>query len=437
MSKPDESWPVPLRTEPGEAGTALREYEQTPTAAPNEAAAYQRAMARLELPSTRWRYLLAMGTAATALGTLLCVLRPGTPAFTNSPLRPGHQSGAMAKAAPPLPATPRTEPVVQLGMVPTTLPTGKLTLAGGITGELAAGASASARQQSGTLDIALASGRIELRVPPREVGQALLIAADQFLFTVVGTRFSLAKQSRRIDLEVSEGLVAVSSGGEHVATVASGENWSVDLPPADSRWQESAPRVARHTPRQDCARFAPRQQQERLACYREQARKGGPEAEHAQHALGRYLRDYEVDLTGALAAFEAQRARFPHGELKTDADRAIIDLLPRLGRHAEALVETQSFLDAQPEAEDRAEIRLLRGDIYRAIFQDVMSAEREYEEGTGADGRTGDDSRFLHALCLEALGRVDEARLAYRDYLAQPGTAHAREAQRRMERLVH
>ena len=81
-------------------------------------------------------------------------------------------------------------------------------------------------------------------------------------------------------------------------------------------------------------------------------------------------------------------------------------------------------------------MRLLRGDIFRAIFQDATSAEREYEEGAEAKGRTGDDSRFLHALCLEALGRVDDARLAYRDYLAQPGTAHAREAKRRMERLV-
>jgi hypothetical protein len=113
-----------------------------------------------------------------------------------------------------------------------------------------------------------------------------------------------------------------------------------------------------------------------------------------------------------------------------------LGLLPRLGRHAEALVETQSFLDAQPEAEDRAEMRLLRGDIYRAIFQDAMSAEREYEEGAESPGRTGDDSRFLHALCLEALGRTDEARLAYRDYLAHPRTAHAGEAKRRMERLV-
>jgi hypothetical protein len=119
-----------------------------------------------------------------------------------------------------------------------------------------------------------------------------------------------------------------------------------------------------------------------------------------------------------------------------EADRAVIEILPRLGRHAEALVETQSFLDAHPDAEDRAELRLMRGDIFRAIFQDMLSAEREYDEGAEAEGRTGDDSRFLRALCLESLGRVDEARLAYRDYLAQAGTAHASEAQRHMKRLA-
>jgi hypothetical protein len=165
------------------------------------------------------------------------------------------------------------------------------------------------------------------------------------------------------------------------------------------------------------------------------ARKGGAEGEHGLHALARYLRDETFDLTAALAAFESQRARFPHGSLKVDADRAIIGLLPRLGRYGEALVETQSFLDAQPDAEDRAEIRLLRGDIYRAIYKDAIRAEREYGEGSDGKGRAGDDSRFLHALCLEALGRMNEARRAYRDYLAQPVVAHAQEALRRMDQL--
>ena len=237
-----------------------------------------------------------------------------------------------------------------------------------------------------------------------------------------------------MDLTVSEGLVSVSREADHLATVLAGEAWSANL--ANEPSHRAPSRLARRTPKEDCTRFAPNQTQERLACYREKVHKGGAEAERAQNAMARYLRDDVVDLTAALDAFESQRSRYPRGDLKPDADRAIIGLLPRLGRHAEALVETQSFLDTQPDAEDRAEIRLLRGDIYRAIFRDLQSAEKEYDEGAEGDGRTGDDSRFLRALCLEALGRLDDARAAYQDYLAQAGSVHAREAQRRMERLA-
>jgi hypothetical protein len=430
MSKQDESWPAPLKTEPRPAGAALREYEQETSETPNEAAAYGRVLARLERPRAFGRWVWALGTTAVAFSSLLLLWpgRPTTPTISGSP-------GSLAEAPAPAAAFPS----IPLGANPTALPRGKLVLAGGVSAELAAGSSASARMHNGTLDIVLASGRIVLHVPPRPIGQALLIAADQFLFTVVGTVFSLSKDAHRLDLHVSEGLVAVSRTGEHVATVAEGERWEAS-PAAPSpplpHPQDRAPRVARRTPEQGCERFTGDQGPQKIACLRELARKGGPEGERAQNALGRYLRDDMADPTAALAAFEAQRARYPRGELRADADRAIIGLLPRLGRHAEALVETQSFLDAQPEAEDRAEIRLLRGDIYRAIFQDTISAEREYEEGAEAKGRTGDDSRFLHALCLEALGRTNEARLAYRDYLAQPGTVHAREAQRRMERLL-
>jgi tetratricopeptide (TPR) repeat protein len=229
--------------------------------------------------------------------------------------------------------------------------------------------------------------------------------------------------------------VAVSNEGGHLATVAAGETWSIALPSSAPR--KFAPRVSRGTSAKDCARFAAdKQLQERLQCYREQARGRGPDSERAQYQLARLLRDGLGDLAAALSAFELQRSRFPRGDLKIEADRAIIELLQRLGRHAEALAETQMFLDENPDAEYRAEIRLIRGDIYRAIFRDPMSAEREYDEGAGADGRTGDDSRFLRALCLEALGRLDEALLAYKEYLAQAGTAHAREAKRRMEHFA-
>jgi len=429
--KQDTAWPEPMKTEPSKEGTALRKYAEETAETPSEAAAYSRALARIERPYTRSPWLAAIGAIALAVPALLWLLRSPTPPNA-------IQAPSARVASAPAPATAQatpTEPSVQLSTVPTQLPTGKISLDSGVTALLSVETSATARYQEGTLDIMLDSGSIELHVPPRGIGQSVLVTAGSHRFTVVGTVFTVSHGPRRLDLAVSEGLVAVSNEGGHLATVAAGETWSIALPSSAPR--KFAPRVSRGTSAKDCTRFAAdKQLQERLQCYREQARGRGPDSERAQYQLARLLRDGPGDLAAALSAFELQRSRFPRGDLKIEADRAIIELLQRLGRHAEALAETQMFLDENPDAEYRAEIRLIRGDIYRAIFRDPMSAEREYDEGAGADGRTGDDSRFLRALCLEALGRLDEALLAYKEYLAQAGTAHAREARRRMEHFA-
>jgi hypothetical protein len=137
----------------------------------------------------------------------------------------------------------------------------------------------------------------------------------------------------------------------------------------------------------------------------------------------------------ALAAFQTQRSRFPSGVLRTEADLSIIELLPRLDRHADALAESELFLRAHPQAERRGEIHLLRGNIFREVLRDLVHAEREYARAAEAGGRVGDDGRFLHAVCLEALGRVDEARKDYQAYLLQAEGAHTREVKNRLERL--
>jgi tetratricopeptide (TPR) repeat protein len=433
MREEDRNWPAPLRSAPTPAGAALREYERVLHTHPDEDAAYARVSARIERSPRRARWPIAAGILALAAPALIWLLRPDRTALPTH-ARPGTASETVTK--PPLPRATAAEPTLRLGSAATPLPPGKLVLEGGIEAALSAGTRATGRLVQGTVDIALASGTLDLQVPPRKPGQAVLITAGQLRFTVVGTALSVRRQGQRVSLNVAEGLVAVSQDGDHVATVATGESWSAPLPPTSPPERVAHARVARLPLPKGCERIPVSRWQERLACYQQEAKKGGPAGERAQHLLARYLRDDVVDLTAALNAFEAQRSRFPRGRLRADADRAIIGLLPRLGRHAEALAESQSFLDAWPAAEDRAEIRLLRGDIYRAIFDDPLRAEREYDEGTEAQGRTGDDSRFLRALCLEALGRVDDARLAYQDYLAQAETAHAREARRRMERLA-
>ena len=189
--------------------------------------------------------------------------------------------------------------------------------------------------------------------------------------------------------------------------------------------------VAAH---RDCGQFAasPR---DALTCYQDQAVQSGLAGETAQYEVARLWRDSLGEPERALAAFQTQRSRFPNGVLRTEADLSIIELLPRLDRHADALAESELFLRAHPQAERRGEIHLLRGNIFREVLRDLVHAEREYARAAEAGGRVGDDGRFLHAVCLEALGRVDEARKDYQAYLLQAEGAHTREVKNRLERL--
>jgi tetratricopeptide (TPR) repeat protein len=186
--------------------------------------------------------------------------------------------------------------------------------------------------------------------------------------------------------------------------------------------------------RRDCGQFAasPR---DALPCYQDQAAQSGLAGETAQHEVARLWRDSLGEPDRALAAFQTQRSRFPNGVLRTEADLSIIELLPRLDRHADALAESEQFLTAHPKAERNGEIHLLRGNIYREVLRDLDHAEREYARAAESGGRVGDDGRFLRAVCLEALGRVDEARRAYEAYLLKPGSTHAQEAKKRLEGL--
>jgi len=189
-------------------------------------------------------------------------------------------------------------------------------------------------------------------------------------------------------------------------------------------------------PRRYCgALSASKRPREALLCYQEQATQSGLVGETAQYEVARLWRDSLAEPERALAAFKAQRSRFPSGALRTEADLSIIELLPRLGRHAEAMTETERFLIAHPKAERRGEIHLLRGNIFREVLRDLGQAEREYAWGIESGGKVGDDCRFLRAVCLEALGHVEEARRAFEVYLLGNKGTHIEDARRRLERL--
>ena len=383
---------------------------------------------------------------------------------------------------------------IRLAALPVSLPTGNVALVEQATAVLSADAVATGRAQTGDTEIVLSKGSIELHVLPRAPGHDFAVSAGLYRFTVVGTAFTVSQTRWRLELVVSEGTVAVWRGTKRLATVGAGAAWSAELNPAASA-RPQAPRaqaepssavapvelLPRETPglvpppvpaaamagattrtstspltpppasassartatpaapvalRRDCGQLAAsKRAQEALTCYQEQAAQNGLPGETALYELARLWRDSFGELDRALAAFQAQRSRFPSGVLRTEADLSIIELLPRLDRHADALAESEQFLAAHPRAERNGEIHLLRGNIFREVLRDLDHAEREYALGAGARGRVGDDSRFMHAVCLEALGRVDQARKAYETYLLQSGATHAPEAKKRLERL--
>lgn len=395
------------------------------------------------------------------------------------------------------PARTLPVPTIRLAASPSVLPAGKVELVGEALATLSDDAAASARRQAGHTEIVLAKGSIQLHVEPRTAGEDFAVSAAGYRFMVVGTAFTVSQNEARLELSVSEGRVAVWRGADRLTTVGAGGQWSVPLAPvapararavptqgepASERASETSPRVAVREPirpaasapapaplpvasaagarpslassplapappnlaaspppatdeRRNCGALADRDPQQAMSCYQQQAGQDGLAGEAAQYEIARLWRDAFHDPSRAVAAFREQRARFPRGVLAIEADLSIIELLPRLDRHAEALAESERFLREHAGGERRGEIHRLRGNIYREAMRDFGHAEREYAQGAEARGRAGDDNRFLRAVCLETLGRTQEARQAYEAYLSQPKTAHAQEAKKRLEHL--
>jgi hypothetical protein len=410
--------------------------------------------------------------------------------------RPADQAAPTHPTAQPSPKAqvrvPLTAAAVRLAGTPVVLPPGRIDLVGQATIVLEPDAVASARTQADNTEILLKKGRIDLDVLPRPPAHGFSVRAGRYRFAVVGTAFTVSQTRSRLELVVREGAVAVWRNDARLATVRAGQSWGTEIasepstgtaadateidspnptqpnrptatttgalppvlvpPPARAPSDQPptfapspvapAPEgvlpkpaaTAPHTAGISCGDLAAsRQPHAALTCYQEKARQNGLAGETSQYELARLLRDSFDDPQRALAAFQEQRARFPSGALRIEADLSIIEILPRLGRHSEALGETERFLAARPTSERRGEIHLLRGNIFREGLHDLRQAEREYALGAESSGRSGDDCRFLHAVCVEALGRQEEARREYRAYLLHRGGAHTSEAKKRLD----
>ena len=479
-------WPAPLKARNSDLGEAVREYAQSTEETRGEPAASARAVAGVDHRSRRLRKRPALVVAGLAVAGVCAITalalhrRPSDLPRANSVV-----AKATAKPAPVPPRKPETtQPTstpaltlpavatIRLGTALSPLPAGKVDIVGQATAVLSTDAVASGHTQAGATEIALSQGNIELHVLPREPGHVFAVRAGGYRFTVVGTAFIVAQTKSTLQLSVSEGTVAVSRGTQRLARINARGHWAVDLtpsaapsarqpaartqgeelaaaapvmvapsaapalapPPAQTTPPAPAPSASVATP--DCgALAASKRTHEAIVCYQARAARTGLSGETAQYDLARLLRDSLGEPERALAAFREQRARFPNGALRPEADLSIIELLPRLGRHSEALVETDRYLATYATAERRGEIHLLRGNIFREVLHDLDKAEREYARGAEASGRNGDDCRFLRAVCLEARGRKDEARKAYETYVLRGGAAHVQEAKDRLGHL--
>ena len=86
----------------------------------------------------------------------------------------------------------------------------------------------------------------------------------------------------------------------------------------------------------------------------------------ALYELARLRRDVLGDADGALAALGDYRQRFPAGSLRNEVEVSRIELLARLKRGPEALEASERLLGTPGGRERAAELRLLRGNVYRA-----------------------------------------------------------------------
>jgi hypothetical protein len=496
-SKKQTSWPVPLRNRDIGLGEAVRDYARGTEASGDEATAFGRVLRRMAGRPRRAPWLAAgfgMGAVAVALATMVVLHRGAVPSSQNQVVSSPALLRTPEPAPAPLPPTPtRTASAafIRLAASPSVLPAGKVELVDQASAMVSADAVVSGRTQAGHTEIALSKGSIELQVLPRAPGNDFAVSAGDYRFTVVGTVFTVSQTEARLQLLVSEGKVAVWRKSERLTMVSAGGQWAVPLlsvapartralrthaePPSTLAFRDPirpaepalapsplpaarvektsagpaappplAPAPPQPAPlssqlatamRRDCGQIAGQNPREAMTCYQNQVAQGGLAGEAAQCEIARLWRDAFHDPARALSAFREQRSRFPRGALAIEADLSIIELLPRLDRHAEALAESQRFLKEHPAAERRGEIHLLRGNIYREVLHDLDHAELEYAQAAETRGRAGDESRFLRAVCLEALARTQEARAAYQAYLSQPKAAHAQEAKKRLDHL--
>jgi hypothetical protein len=356
-------------------------------------------------------------------------------------------------------------PRVTLSPRPTSIAPGRAALADEATVEVAEGSTARASADEAWVRVLLDEGEVGLHVAKRVPGgPGFEVVAAGYHFRVLGTRFRVARNSHDgppVELWVEEGRVAVSHDGHALGVVVAGGHWDTNDAHAEPRETATgtersrparhasasvrvvaavqAPAVAaeRPAPPTTCATLASDAETARdaITCYLAVARRGDRAAETALYEIARLRRDVLGDSAGALAVLQDSRTRFPTGMLREEVDLSIVELLANLNRHNEAIEEIGRLLADGHGVERAAELRVMRGNIYREVLEDFGLAERDYAAAEEARTPTVGDATFFRGVCLQALGRSAEARATFERYLAAGATRFADEARRRLQRL--
>jgi hypothetical protein len=349
------------------------------------------------------------------------------------------------------------------------LAAGKSKLPDGTEVELGDGAQGTFHGEKARSTLEFDNGRLDIAVARQPAARPFVVKARNYEFVVLGTRFSVKVAGPRVDLDVTEGRVAVTNDDQQLKVVEVGGHWSnLDEAPSAQAPSAQAPsatvpsteaptsNVSRSTPAEistkaaalpndvtapsdpsicrDLARTGKPKQAEQ--CYVSVASGNGLSAEMALYEVARLRRDVLGNPTGSLAALDDYEKRFASGTLAPEVRMARVDLLARLGRVEQALEASGQLLGSASGRARTVELRLLRGNLLRDKLHDCGAANAEYRQIESDPGPRGDQAQYAHAQCLEQLGRAAEAIQIYRSYLARPKPQQAERARARLQELT-
>jgi hypothetical protein len=382
------------------AARAVRALDEAFAPAPaDELRAWARLAPRLDgRPRRARRWLQGAGVlaVASAVGASALVLWQGR-TVVDRPAEPGAAARVMVANPPSSMGAPSVgaaaiAPSPAADVAPgerpeaTAIATGVSVLSSGARAHLSRGGRATYFSAASRGYLLLEAGTLELdsrAVARRAADRALEVRVAGFQVQG-GGRFKITTHGHRVNVAVEQGEVAVWSSVRMVARVVAGERWS-------SAPALAAPSDAGDDSR-DCLRLArDGVTGDAIACLESQSADPGLTGEIALLELARIRRDVKGDLAGAERLLADHERRFPQSGLAIEARSGRIELLLRLGRPAEALAEAQRL--------------------------------------------GGSEAIYWRAVSLRALGRGDEARAAFEEYLRRPDIRRRREATRELDEL--